>query len=221
MTITRPETARPHARHVTLITLSLGLLALTAGCVTTTPNPTISTEPVIAGTRYVLATATVLPPTGGGWVQVATHDALHRRLFFLKKLASPSHHLIADLTEVTVTQPIQNVKDVHTHIVAAGLTDYAGSDDYKFIKQSLEQSKRWGTVVYKADYLVHDYQAPGRGDAAFLITRSHGYIVQHPRQSNLFIVVSYQERGHEQELSPESDFATTAEAFCATLQLQD
>ena len=223
MTSTAPSTtATFRTLHLSLTALALGLIALGVGCYVTTPHhPTLPIEEAVPGQRYHGSMSSIEAPTDVGWARHSKSDGYYKHIFFLKKTASPSHHLIADMLEMKVTPPVESLDEVRTHIIHVCLNRYLGSEDYKVINDSLVPSERWGATGYKANLILHDYQAPGRGDKAYLIMRLRAYIMRHPQDRDLFIIVAYQERGHREELSPDRDFEASAEAFIATLQLHD
>jgi hypothetical protein len=203
----------------------------------TTKGTPIGATPLIAlaflllagcGTVYVpahdpnlvvkLATADSKVPPGEGWAYFKEKEKDFIYVAFWRRGATPSHHFLADVTEVKRPAELVAPTDIGPHLLQPIVRRYFGTRKFKITKEEVVADTRFGDLCARFVVVAKDYEAPGRGDAEYLELRMWGYAFVHPAHADVALVIAMNERGHAGEFDAENE--TVAEGFFSGLTLR-
>ena len=184
--------------------IGLGLVLSTqllVGCVTRVPDH----RPVDPAACYGLDTISFSPPSGSAWSFFEGRDKQVKFKVFLQRGESPPQGFVVGVVEVVSTADIQTPDQMWSHVVEPVCMKILSAKRYDITSKSVDAFDRFASPSIRYYMTARDFGAPDRGDVEFISLRAHGFALAHPDKKNTFVVIEFMERGHEAQLSEDTE----------------
>ena len=168
--------------------------------------------------RIRLDTVKVKAPPGEGWDYFTERKYGKEYVAFLKRGETPSHQFAADVAEIDRPEDLTDAGQLLDLVLRPYVEQYFEGRKFEVTMQEAEPDTRFGEVGVRFSFVARDYEAPGRGEAAYVIMRMWGYAFVHPDASDTVVVMAMNERGHPDEFGDEGK--AMGEAFFSGLTLR-
>lgn len=160
----------------------------------------------------------VLSPQEKDWVYLDQNQAGTYNLYFGKDTNSPTHTLVAIVTELHSSIRFDTREEFLKYVEKSKELD-TDPRRFKIIKYDINLNDKFGEYCIKYYAETEDHQPANLDGNDFLVLKLYGYTFLHPYFKNVAVDISYSERGIPQEIS--SDFDVMAEKFLNGLVLKN
>lgn len=174
--------------------------------------------PTGSGMTIPMQTVTIKAPPGNDWDYFTEEDDGWSYVSFLRRGDTPSHHFMADLGEIEKSVDLIERDDIRESVVRPALHRFMGERKTEVVRREVEDDPRFAEGGVRFFFEAKDFEAPGRGDAEFLLVRMWGYGFIHPDHPDTVVIIAMSERANEDEFDPGTE--EVAEQFFSGLELK-
>jgi hypothetical protein len=126
-------------------------------------------------------------------------------MVFLQKGEAPPEGFVVGMIEVVTEDDVQTPDQMWSQVVEPVCMRIVSTKRFQITNKQVGAFDRFTSPSIRYYMTAKDYGAPDRGDAEFISLRSHGFALVHPEKENTFVVVEFLERGHEAQLSEDTE----------------
>ena len=195
-----PGTFAKAATVVTGIGVAMCVL-VHSGCV----SPVSDYRAVDPSACYGLDSISFSSPSGPGWSFFEGRDEQVKYTAFLKKGNLPPHGFVAGVVEITSEDNVRTTDEMWAKVVEPVLGRMMSMERFQLTDKRVEVSDRFGTPSIRYHITGKDAGAPDKGNADYITLRAHGHAIVHPERDNTFVVMVFLERGHEDQMSEDTE----------------